>query len=136
LTTTFSFGAVLFWEKFQFADGGDPKDKLLVVLGAKAGHDFLVVLADSFKPKHVTLGWGCNEKLGYYVIAGGGKDFFSKDTVIKLRPLRTNAAELVLRAISREVRVVGNLTPALAAAIRNCLKKTPDISADDAALLQ
>lgn len=136
MTTSFTFGAVLHWEKFQFADGGEPKNKYLVVLGAKPGSDFILVLADSFKPKHAALALGCNDALGYYVVPSGGRDFFKLDTVIKLRTQRTNAAELVLRGIEGEVRVVGNLSQALAAGIRNCLQKSPDISAEDIALLQ
>jgi hypothetical protein len=56
--------------------------------------------------------------------------------VIKLLALRTDSAELVRRGITKEIRVVANLAQALAAGIRNCLKKTPDISAEDIALLQ
>lgn len=136
MTAGFTFGAVLHWEKFPFDDGGDPKNKYLVVLGAQSGKDFILVLADSFKPKHVVLAWGCNDAAGFYVLPGDGKNFFSKDTVVKLRPKRTNATELIRRGMNGEVRVVGNLPQATAAGIRNCLKKSPDISADDMALLQ
>lgn len=136
MSPAFGFGAVLHWEKFQFPDGGDPKNKYLIVLGAQTGQDVIIVIADSFKPKHVVLAWGCNETTGYYVLPGDGKNFFTKDTVVKLRPYRAKAAELVKRGIAGEVRIAGNLPPPTANGIRNCLKKSPDISADEIALLQ
>lgn len=130
----FQFGAVLFWEQFPFDGNGVPKDKFLVVVGAKHGFDCLLLLANTNR-KHKHLKWGCNGEAGYYSIPGGGKDFFPDDTLIALRPWPVGASELIKHGMDKRVRVVHNLATNVAGAIRNCLKGSSDISADDLELL-
>lgn len=120
-------GAVLDWDDFVFPDGSS-KDKLLLVLGAKQGHNYLLVLATS-KPHQRHFEPGCNAGDGYYFIPGGGKDFFNKDTwIILSEPQIANAAEMLSAFMGRRVRVIDNLRDQLTNAIRNCLKLVDDVS--------
>lgn len=124
---TLQIGAVLDWDKFPFEDGSS-KDKLFVVLGAKQGADYLLVITTSQKHQR-NFDPGCNAGDGYYFIPGGGKDFFYKDTwVLLASPLPTRTTELVAKSFSDEIRVVGNLRHDVANAIRNCLKQVDDVS--------
>jgi hypothetical protein len=129
-----TFGAVLHWKQFPFPDGGQPKDKFLLVLGAKQGHDFLLVLANTNR-KHKYLTPGCHAKLGFYLIPGGGKDFFPDDTLVVLKPLTARSAELVKGGLDKTIHVAANLSVNLAGHIRNCLKQSDDVSDADLALL-
>lgn len=123
----FKVGAVLDWDQFPF-EGRESKDKLLVVLGAKAGHDFLLVLATSQR-HHRSFNPGCHLKEGYFFIPGTEKDFFTKDTwLILAEPQIASAAEIVAPSMKGSVRVIGNLREQLANAIRNCLGRIKDVS--------
>jgi hypothetical protein len=121
-------GAVLAWDGFEFRDGGDPKDKLFVVLGAREGCDYLVAITTSQRhrksDKH-----GCDSDAAHYFIPGTGKDFFVKDTwVLLFRVEIVSSVELIKRSLEKRVRVVGNLREDIANAIRNCLKTVDDVS--------
>lgn len=123
----FKIGAVLHWKDFTFSDGSK-KNKYLIVLGAKSGHDILLVLATS-KPYHRSFNHGCHATDGYYHIPGTGKDFFPLDTwVILAEPRIASTAELLKEAMNKNIETVGNLRDELARAIINCLKKTKDVS--------
>jgi hypothetical protein len=128
------FGAVLFWKGFRFPDGGS-SDKLLIVLGAKQGHDMIAVLCTS-QPRHGKLTEGCHSDLGYYFVPKG-RHGHPKDTWVQLyRIVILSAADAVKAAFAAELRVQANLPADLAAGIRNCLKATKDISAAEIALLE
>jgi len=127
-------GAVLDWDAFEFP-GRDSKDKLLVVLGARPGSDYLLALTTS-RRKGKALDPGCHADAGYYVLQGGGKDFFNVDTWVLISdPHTTRAAELVKLAMAQKVRVLGNLRVDVANAIRNCLRRCPDVAKVHADLL-
>jgi hypothetical protein len=125
----FKVGAVLDWDKFKFSrPGAEPKDKLLIVLGAKQGSDFLMALTTS-RPHWRKFNHGCNAQDGYYFIPGTGKDFFSEDTWVLLNDVKiASSAEVVRGALQGGIRCAGNLRQELARAIINCLKKTDDVS--------
>lgn len=54
----FRFGAIVAWDDFKFEDGGS-SDKLLIILGAKTGHDVIAVLTTSKSPPK-NLSPGCH----------------------------------------------------------------------------
>lgn len=127
MSSSFKLGAVLHWKNFTFSDGSK-KNKYLIVLGAKVGHDILMVLATS-KQHHRSLNHGCHEQDGYYHIPGTGKDFFPRDTwVILSEPIVASAAEIIGQALAKNIETTGNLRDELARAIINCLKRSKDVS--------
>ena len=129
----FGYGAVLGWNKFQFDDGGR-SDKLLIVLGAKTGKNYLMVLTTS---QHHGRGTnpGCHADDGYFFISAG-KHGFSKDTWLELyRPIEVDAATLISGNFSGDIWVVANLAEQIANEIRNCLKRSPDITQHQVSLL-
>jgi hypothetical protein len=134
VTVTFQVGAILHWEAFEFPDGGEPKNKYLVVVGSKDGHDCLLLIANTNR-KHKQLKHGCNSNAGYYLIPGGGKDFFKEDTIVALRPLPTKRGELIKCGMEKRIVVKHNLPTNIANAIRNCLKQVLDVSEADLELL-
>jgi hypothetical protein len=127
-------GAIVHWADFEFPNGGAPKNKYLVLVAAKQGRDWLMLIANTNR-HHPWLTPGCNAKDGYYLIPAVGKTFFWKDTEVWLRPIRTNAGELLARHFWGDVRLKDNLPENIAGAIRNCLKQTDDLDPDDADLL-
>lgn len=130
----FKAGAVLDWDDFRF-DDGEQRDKLLIVLGAKQGHEVLLVLTTS-KQHHRARNPGCHGVAGYYHAPKGSTKCFSKDTwVILKRPRRASAAELVRLSIEKKVRVMCNLDEQTTSAIKNCLRKGLDVSRTDLDLL-
>jgi hypothetical protein len=113
----------------------ESKDKYLVVLGAKPGSDYLVVLATS-KQKKRALTPGCNQSPTYYFIPGGGKDFFKLDTwLLLMRPYRFNAAQVLQAHLGGDLTVAGNLKQHIWTAIRSCLQLSPDVTTVDLQLL-
>ena len=131
---TFEIGAVLHWSGFRFKNG-TTKDKFLVVLGAKAKHNFLLVVATS-QQHHRVFDLGCHAQEGYYHIPGSGKDFFKLDTWLLLaEPYEVSPARLMQENFSGNISVAANLRQDLANAIRNCLKRVPDITPAQLALL-
>jgi hypothetical protein len=129
------FGAVLFWQGFEFEDGGH-SDKLLVVLGAKPGRNVICVLTTS-KARGGQLPEGCHADKGYYFFRSGSYGW-RKDTWVQLyRVVELTAADLLRASMSAgDLAVKRNLPTAVAAAIRNCIKGTKDISAAQIALLE
>ena len=125
---------MLHWEQFQFPDGGEPKHKYLVVVGAKPQCDYILLLANTNR-RHKHLKPGCNAEQGYYCILNGGRDFFPEDTVISLKPLQTMASELIQGGLTKQITIRHNLRDDLARSIRNCLVRTDDISEEHMLLL-
>ena len=129
------FGAVLAWDGFQFPDGGS-SDKLLVVLGAKHGRNVIAVLATS-RPHGRNAKMGCYADAGYFTVTGGGKFWFALDTWIELRrPQEISKRDIAQGMVEKKVRVVGQLPPQIANAIRNCLKQSKDVTAHQLSLLE
>jgi len=130
----FGYGAVLGWKEFQFDDGGT-SDKLLVVLGAKTGKNYLAVLTTS-QPHGRKASPGCHAEDGYFFI-GAGKHGFPKDTWLELhRPKEMDAATVVKGNFSGDIWVVANLSLQIVNEIRNCLKQSPDITQHQLTLLE
>lgn len=128
------FGAVFFWRGFEFEDGGS-SDKLLVLLGARQNLPYIAVLTTSqrYWPENV----GCHAEDGYFFFRDGGTAKFSKDTWIDLRRVwEIHPAEIVKAALAKDVIVRWNLPQNDAAAIRNCLKRSKDISPYQITLLE
>ena len=129
----FGYGAVLSWKEFQFDDGG-VSDKLLVVLGAKAGKNYLMVLTTS-QPHGRESNPGCHADDGYFFIDAGSHGF-PKATWLELyRPEEVDAATVVKGNFDGEIWVVANLAQQIANEIRNCLKRSPDITPHQLSLL-
>ena len=129
----FGYGAVLGWSKFQF-DDGEKSDKLLVVLGAQTGKNYLAVITTS-QPHGRKANPGCYAEDGYFFI-GAGSHGFPKDTWLELyRPKEMNAATVVRGNFSGDIWVVTNLHQQIANEIRNCLKRSPDITQHQLSLL-
>lgn len=123
-------GAVLHWQAFNIdaPPGATPKNKFLVVIGANQNQSVLMLVATT-KRHHRSHKPGCVAEEGYYLIPGGGKDFFKEDTWLLLsEPKETNAAELIARGVKGEVQARGNLRTELVRAIINCLRRTDDVS--------
>lgn len=130
----FKFGAVLSWEDFKFEDGGE-SDKLLIVLGARKGVNAIAVVCTSKQRSKKALA-GCHEQEGYYFIPGGGRNWFKLDTWVELhRSFELDAAKLLTALMTKQATALANLSPEIAAAIRNCLKKTDDVTPAQIALL-
>jgi hypothetical protein len=128
-------GCVIHWDEYQFDDGATA-DKFFVVLGAKAGSNYLVVIATS-QPHRRKFQAGCHHESGYFHIPGGSKDWFPKDTWLLLaEPREITISELLKLSLKeKRVKAVGQLRIELANAIRNCLKLCDDISKQQIALL-
>ena len=134
MTPEFGLGAVLHWEGFEFEDG-TTANKYFVVLGAKPGHDCLVVIATSQR-KGKSYQPGCHANEGYYHIPGSGKDFFPKDTWLLLMECKVlRSAEVVKAGMAGTLRVADTLRGQLANEIRNCLKRVEDVSPAQLTLL-
>lgn len=126
MTQSLGVGSILSWKGFVFADGAS-SDKLLVVLGAKSGHDYLLAIATSKAHGNSSID-GCNQNDQLYFIPAG-KNGFSKDTWLQLyRPRIAQAAELVKESMAQNLSVVGAVPTSIANAIRNCLKHCQDVS--------
>jgi hypothetical protein len=126
----FSVGAVLHWKAFDLdrPPGTEIKPKFLVVIGAKPGHDVLMILATTH-PHHRDLKPGCNAEEGYYYIPGVAKQGFNENTWLLLNePKVASAALLVKQGLSGNCKVVRSVDAQIAAAIINCLKKIDDVS--------
>lgn len=132
----FQFGAVLLWREFDFPDGGEKRDKFFIVLGARKSSPSIAVICTSQQRSKKAVA-GCHAEHGYYFIPGGGKDFFRADTWVELhRAFVFDAAKLVASMMSGEMSAIANLRPELAAAVRNCFKRSEDASAAQIALLE
>ena len=127
MTGSFGIGAILHWKNFQF-ENGTTKNKFFVVLGAKTGRNCLVVIATS-QPRARSYEPGCHAEEGYFHIPGGNKDFFSKDTWLLLMECRIlELAAAVKAGLEGSLKPVDQLREQLANEIRNCLKRTDDVS--------
>ena len=135
MTTGIIPGCILHWKNHKFDDGG-VADKYFVILGAKAGSNYLAVIATS-RQHHMEFKPGCHHEAGYYHIPGGAKDWFPKDTWLLLfRPIELSAQELLkLAMVEKQITTEGHLRPAIANAIRECLKLCLDVSPAQKALL-
>lgn len=120
------YGAVLFWKAFKFEDGGS-SDKLLVVLGARQGKNFLACLTTS-QPHSRKANPGCHAEEGYFFIPAGVAGF-TKPTWIELnRPQEASSAEVLKACLAGDMHVITNLPQQLANEIRNCLARSPDLT--------
>ncbi len=134
MTGTFGIGAVLHWTEFQFEDG-TTANKFFVVLGAKQGHDCLLVITTS-RPKNKSYHPGCHPEEGYYHIPGGGKDFFPEDTWLLLMECKIfRPSDIVRGGLEGQIEVVDHLRQQVANEIRNCLGQIDDVSPAQLALL-
>lgn len=130
----FQYGAVLSWKGFVFDDGGS-SDKLLVVLGAKQGKNLVGVLTTS-QPRDRPVNPGCHIGDGYFSIKAGTAGF-TKDTWVELyRPQEISMAEIVKGGLAGDIWAVENLPDQLTNEIRNCLKRSPDITGQQLDLLE
>jgi len=134
----FCLGAVVKWPDFEFEDSGS-SDKLLVILGAKPGQPIIAVLTTT-KARGRPAVAGCHfeyENGSFYFAKGGMSGSFKVDTWVELyRPQEIDPAAYHDREHQERAWVVFNLRPDFAAGIRNCLKRTPDISDYLISLLQ
>jgi hypothetical protein len=127
-------GCILHWEGFRFPDGGEA-DKFLVIVGAKAGANYLAIVATS-KQRRRTAQPGGNPVGGYYHIPGGGKDWFPRDTWLLFEdPREISPAELLKEHAAGRIRLVGQLRGQIANAICNAMRACQDVSPYHASLL-
>lgn len=128
-------GAVLHHRDFEFKDGAK-RDKYLLVLGAKAGCDFLCALTTSQQWKRKAER-GCHRHpLTNFFIPGDGNNFFPKDTWVVLSdPVILSRAEAVAKGLNNILQIKGNLKENIIGEIRNCLKGSRDISGKEKQLL-
>ncbi len=137
MTHAFGVGAVLHWKLFDIdpPEGAEKKNKFLLVIGAKQGHDVLMILATTQK-HHKKFNHGCSASEGYYFIPSVAKEFFPEDTWLLLsEPKVANSALLISGGMNGTVKVCGKLRDELVRAIINCLKKTSDVSQAHLALI-
>ena len=129
----FGYGAILGWKEFPFDDGGK-SDKLLIVLGAQAGKNYLAILTTSQSHGRKAIP-GCHAEDGYFFIGAGSHEFL-KDTWLELyRPQEMSAATVLKGNLSGDIWVVANLRQQIANEIRNCLKRSPDTTQHQLSLL-
>lgn len=120
------FGAVISWKGFEFDDGGS-SDKLLVVLGAHLEKDIITVLTTS-RRRPGEWKTGCYAEQGFFYFSSGEYGW-PKDTWVQLyRPVVLGSGELVKASFDGDVRTVRNLPEQIAAAVRNCFRRTKDIA--------
>lgn len=127
-------GTVLHWEGFKFPDGSEA-NKYFVIVGAQTGKNFLAVIATS-QQKWRSSQPGGNPDGGYYLIPGGGKDWFQKDTWLLFEaPVELSSAEFLKAVLEKKIVIKGKLRGDIANAICNCMKKCDDVSAYHVSLL-
>lgn len=122
-------GEILFYKNFPYGDGGDPSNKLLIVLNSPENDDPYLVLRTTSKRKIRLDRKGCHSDKGYFVFKKQD-DFFVEentwvlfDTIVEL-----NAAEFINWSIKKGVEIKGNLKEVNLAALKNCIKAWPDVS--------
>ncbi len=123
-----SVGCIFHWTEYTFSDG-EKADKYFVMVGVRAGCNYLAVIATS-KQRKRKFDPGCHPEEGYYHIPGGKKDWFPKDTWLLIaEPIEIKPSEFLKRVITdKAIALKGNLRQYIANAIRNCLKRCPDVS--------
>jgi hypothetical protein len=128
-------GCILHCRDFQFHDGATA-NKYLVIVGAKTGSNFLVVLATS-QQHHRGFVAGCHHEDGYYHVPGGSKDWFPKDTWLLLaEPYEITAAEMLKQTMQdKKITIEGHLSTNIAEKLRQCVRDCPDVSPLQIALL-
>ena len=121
-------GAILHYKNFPF-ENGTTKNKYLVVLGAKPNSDYLCALATSQKHRRKSV-TGCHlQPYAYFFVEGGGKNFFPLDTwIILSNPVTMKKNEVIKKGFDNILEVKFNLVENITGEIRNCLKRSEDIS--------
>lgn len=128
-------GCILHWDGFTLSDG-EEGHKYFVVVGAHADKNFLAILATSRRKGNRTYQVGGNHEAGWYLVPGGGKDFFKKDTwLLYTEPQEFSTAKLLALKFKGELKIVGSLRPEIANAICNSMRKCEDVSAYHVSLL-
>lgn len=128
-------GDLVFWKGFQFEDGG-ASDKLLIILGAKAGQNLIALLTAS-KSRGRNPTPGCTGFADYFFISAGGRDGFHLDTWVETyRPVEMERKEADRGIADGTVTLVRTLRLELVNEIRNCLKLSRDITPQQGALLE
>jgi len=126
-------GCVFHWEEYEFEDG-EKANKYLVLVGTKAGSNYLAVVATS-KPHKKSYTPGCHANDGYYHIPGG-KEGFPKDTWLLIaEPKEIVPADFLARALKKQIELKFHLRHDIANAICNCMRQCNDVSDDHKALL-
>lgn len=135
MTWNIARGDLVFWKGFQFEDGG-ASNKLLIILGAKPGQNLIAVLTTS-KPRGRKQTPGCIGYADYFFVKTGGRAGFLQDTWIETyRPVEMDRAAIETGISAETITRVRVLHVELVNEIRNCLKRSPDISSRQTGLLE
>ncbi len=139
MTVIVKYGTIVGWNKYKFPDGSE-SDKQLIILGSKQSQNIIAVLTTS-KPRGRKPTPGCNAREGYFFIAAGGAERFSKDTWVVINdPQEIIRAEFEAKLnevmSKRDIWPERDLSSQCVNAIRNCLKQLIDISAHHLSLLE
>lgn len=128
-------GMVLYWKQFVF-ENGDPADKLFIVLGHPRNNACLTVKATS-QQKWRHRDEGCHIENGYFFVRGGDKErWFDCNTWIILEQPYLFRCDAIKGAIdSGQAVVKTNLIARFMSELRNCLKRSDDISEEQLAHL-
>lgn len=121
-------GDVFSWDNFQFPDGGSA-DKLFITLGS-VGNNLLALKTTSKKHNKIDKA-GCYSGLGYFFIDEATTPFRTKTWVILFEPFVFNIKDMLRSKITdgTSIKDVFKLDETKVNEIKNCLRKTPDISA-------
>ena len=128
-------GTVIHWKDFRFHDGGT-KNKYLVVMGPPRGGNLLLVKTTT--QPHVTRPAkdGCQIEKGFFYFPAKRMWFPSPTWVILSHPYLV-PTEQVQRAYTDKIaETVAQLALPDAAALRNCLKKSLDLTGEQADYLK
>ncbi|MEK6646998.1 MAG: hypothetical protein AABY84_10030 [Candidatus Firestonebacteria bacterium] len=120
-------GEVIWHKSFPFSNGGEPKDKFLILLNTPDKEEpFLFALTTS-KPKTQTL--GCHSDKGYFVIEGGKEKVFPKRTWVKLFDIQEfDGMELLKRSLQlKQIIHKESLSEQTINEIVNCIKRCIDV---------
>ncbi len=122
-------GEILFYKNFPYEDGGDPTNKLLIVLNSPDNDAPFLVLRTTSQRKFRLDKQGCHSDKGYYVFKKKD-DFFNADNTWVLFNTITelNTVQFINWSLKMGVETKGNLKENNLIALKNCLKRWPDLS--------
>ena len=129
-------GAVLLYKDFRF-DDGTIKDKLMVVVGDDVATDKTMVVLTTSQQHQKLFKDGCQSTPfeTYYVFNAhlGG---FKKTTWVILKPRLLATSKLANRVASGSVAVLHSLVQVDYSALKNCFKRSEDVSPYQIGLLK
>ena len=122
-------GEILYFKNFPYDDGGDPTNKLLIVLNSPKSDDPCLVLRTTSQRKFKLDRQGCHADKGYFVFKNRDDFFREENTWILFNTItELNVAEFINWSFKKGVKTLANLKESNLRALKNCIKVCPDVS--------